>query len=169
MRPQGGGRKLGVALFQFPARIYRGHSLWESRIEETLWRPWFALLQRHFLRCARGRNPPRRLNNELKRRWPRMSDCRFQAGSRQSAPHRAQGRRAIFNPRGLNPTALVDFCGACHRTWNDVYEMEATGVANARFQPYRLESSRCWGEGDARLACTTCHDSHQQLVHDEAI
>jgi len=84
------------------------------------------------------------------------------------AEKRGQGRHAIFNPRGLNPTALVDFCGACHRTWSDVYEMGATGVANARFQPYRLENSRCWGEGDARLACATCHDPHQQLVHDEA-
>src|ERR1700723_1542794 len=31
-----------------------------------------------------------------------------------------QGRAAIFNPRRLNPTASVDFCGACHRTWADV-------------------------------------------------
>jgi Cytochrome c554 and c-prime len=77
-----------------------------------------------------------------------------------------QGRQAIFNPSRLNPVALVDFCGACHRTWNDVYELGATGVANARFQPYRLENSRCWGDGDARLACIACHDPHQQLVHE---
>lgn len=76
------------------------------------------------------------------------------------------GRQAIFNPSRLNPVALVDFCGACHRTWNDVYEMGATGVVNARFQPYRLEHSRCWGDGDARLTCIACHDPHQQLVHD---
>jgi len=76
------------------------------------------------------------------------------------------GRRAIFNPSRLNPVALVDFCGACHRTWNDVYEMGAVGVVNARFQPYRLENSRCWGDGDARLTCIACHDPHQQLVHD---
>jgi hypothetical protein len=77
-----------------------------------------------------------------------------------------QGRLAIFNPRRLNPVALVDFCGACHRTLNDVYEMGATGAANVRFQPYRLEKSRCWGDGDARLTCITCHDPHQPLVHD---
>jgi len=77
-----------------------------------------------------------------------------------------QGRQAIFNPSRLSPVALVDFCGACHRTWNDVYEMDATGVANARFQPYRLENSRCWGEGDARLTCIACHDPHRQLVHE---
>ena len=77
-----------------------------------------------------------------------------------------QGRQAIFNPSRLSPVALVDFCGACHRTWNDVYEMNATGVANARFQPYRLENSRCWGDGDARLTCIACHDPHLQLVHE---
>ena len=76
----------------------------------------------------------------------------------------AEARLAILNPRRLNPVALVDFCGACHRTWNDVYEMGATGVVNARFQPYRLENSRCWSDGDARLTCIACHDPHQQLV-----
>jgi hypothetical protein len=75
------------------------------------------------------------------------------------------GRQAIFNPAKLSPVALVDFCGACHRTLNDVYEMGVTGVANVRFQPYRLENSRCWGDGDPRLACTACHDPHKQLVH----
>src|SRR5580704_15750079 len=30
------------------------------------------------------------------------------------------GRQAIFNPGKLSPVALVDFCGACHRTLNDV-------------------------------------------------
>ena len=79
-----------------------------------------------------------------------------------------EGRLAIFNPKRLNPIALVDFCGACHRTWNDVYEMGAAGIANVRFQPYRLEKSRCWGDGDARLACIACHDPHQQLEHDAA-
>jgi cytochrome c554/c'-like protein len=74
-----------------------------------------------------------------------------------------EGEFEIFNPRRLSPIALNDFCGACHRTWNDVYEMGTTGVANVRFQPYRLENSRCWGEGDARLTCIACHDPHQPL------
>lgn len=81
---------------------------------------------------------------------------------------RDKGRATIFNPGRLHAVALVDFCGACHRTWNDVYEMGTTGVANARFQPYRLENSRCWGDGDARLACTACHDPHAELVHEAA-
>jgi hypothetical protein len=75
-----------------------------------------------------------------------------------------EGRRAILNPRKLSAVASIDFCGACHRTWADVVQTEVTGVANVRFQPYRLDSSKCWGRGDARLACYTCHDPHQPLV-----
>jgi hypothetical protein len=74
----------------------------------------------------------------------------------------------ILNPRSLSPVASVDFCGACHRTWTDVYEQVVRGVVNARFQPYRLENSKCWAEGDARLTCIACHDPHQELVHDAA-
>jgi hypothetical protein len=84
------------------------------------------------------------------------------------AEKNAEGKQAILNPARLNPVALVDFCGACHRTLNDVYEMGVAGVANVRFQPYRLENSRCWGDGDARLACTACHDPHKQLVREAA-
>jgi hypothetical protein len=80
----------------------------------------------------------------------------------------AEGRQAIFNPRSLGPVAQVDFCGACHRTWFEVHETGIKGVENVRFQPYRLESSRCWYEGDARLTCTACHDPHQPLNHDPA-
>jgi len=79
-----------------------------------------------------------------------------------------QGRGAILNPSKLSPVASVDFCGACHRTWADVIQSEVTGVANVRFQPYRLESSKCWRQGDARLACIACHDPHQKLVQDTA-
>jgi hypothetical protein len=78
----------------------------------------------------------------------------------------AEGRRAILNPSHLNPVASVDFCGACHRTWADVLQAGFTGVINARFQPYRLENSRCWRKGDARLTCTACHNPHEQLALD---
>jgi hypothetical protein len=74
--------------------------------------------------------------------------------------------RTILNPAALNPVDSVDFCGACHRTVWDVALANTTGVANVRFQPYRLEKSRCWGKGDARLTCIACHDPHQPLVRD---
>jgi hypothetical protein len=41
-------------------------------------------------------------------------------------------------------------------------------VNNARFPAYRLEGSRCWGRGDARITCMACHDPHQPLVKDLA-
>jgi hypothetical protein len=62
----------------------------------------------------------------------------------------------------------VDFCGACHRTWQDVVSKGLTslGVFNVRFAPYRLENSRCWKKGDSRISCTACHDPHKPLVRD---
>jgi len=91
-------------------------------------------------------------------------------GEAAAAPP-AHGTLQILNPRSLSPIASVDFCGACHRTWADVYEMQVgvTGPVNSRFQPYRLENSKCWGEsGDARLTCVACHDPHQPLQRDAA-
>jgi hypothetical protein len=76
------------------------------------------------------------------------------------------GSAAIVNPRTLKPVALVDFCGACHTTWWDAKRIGASGVANVRFQPYRLEASRCWGSGDERLTCPACHNPHQPLVRE---
>jgi len=77
-----------------------------------------------------------------------------------------KGAKLIFNPSTLPPVASVEFCGACHRTLVDVSLIEMYGIRNVRFQPYRLETSKCWGQGDARLTCTTCHDPHQQVGHD---
>jgi Cytochrome c3 len=76
----------------------------------------------------------------------------------------------LLNPRQLNPAESVDFCGACHRTWQDVVQSGgvALGVLNVRFAPYRLENSRCWMNGDARITCTACHDPHKRLVTDRA-
>lgn len=78
------------------------------------------------------------------------------------------GLQSIVNPARLNPVDSVDFCGACHRTAWDVVLANTKGIANVRFQPYRLEKSRCWGKGDARLTCIACHDPHLPLVRDAA-
>lgn len=72
----------------------------------------------------------------------------------------------ITSPRRFDPTAAVDFCGACHSTWWDVTLAGEKGIAALRSQPFRLQSSRCWGEGDARLVCTACHDPHEPLMRD---
>lgn len=74
-----------------------------------------------------------------------------------------QGTTMIMNPRNLSPVDAVDFCGSCHRTWWDVTLSGATGIKSLRFPPYRIENSRCWGKGDARLGCVACHDPHGPL------
>ena len=84
------------------------------------------------------------------------------------AGHKVEGRQATFNPASLTPTSSIDFCGACHRTTMDVILHEPEpGAYTIRFQPYRLEESRCWKTTkDARLACTECHDPHAPMVRD---
>jgi hypothetical protein len=81
-----------------------------------------------------------------------------------------RGSGLIFNPAQLARVDSVDFCGACHRTWQDVVSghMIDAGVFNVRFAPYRLENSKCWAEGDARITCMACHDPHRPLSHDIA-
>jgi hypothetical protein len=75
---------------------------------------------------------------------------------------------AIFNSAHLDPVDAVDFCGACHGTWWDVKLAGVKGVSTARSAPYRLVTSKCWRNGDARLTCTACHDPHEQLKTDAA-
>jgi hypothetical protein len=79
---------------------------------------------------------------------------------------------SIVNPAALTPAKSVDFCGSCHRTWQDVVSDSPTRYAelNVRFAPYRLQNSRCWKDGkeDARITCITCHNPHQPLVEDPA-
>jgi hypothetical protein len=81
-----------------------------------------------------------------------------------------QAADLILNPKRLDPVDSVDFCGACHRTWEDVVTngFVGLGVLNLRFAPYRLENSKCWSKPDARLTCIACHDPHQPLEHDPA-
>jgi hypothetical protein len=80
------------------------------------------------------------------------------------------GSGLILNPARFERVDYVDFCGACHRTWQDVVSGHLTGAGelNVRFAPYRLENSRCWKKGDARLTCVFCHDPHKPLEHDLA-
>jgi hypothetical protein len=72
----------------------------------------------------------------------------------------------IMNPARLGPVDSVEFCGACHRTSVDAALSGVTGVYALRFPAYRLERSRCWRTGDARLTCVACHDPHSPSVRD---
>jgi Cytochrome c554 and c-prime len=92
-------------------------------------------------------------------------------GSRHVAAMKAgrieEGKRTVLNPGKLDAETSVDFCGACHRTSADVIEMGVSGVVTVRFQPFRLEESRCWLRARKPLTCVTCHDPHEPLVHSE--
>jgi hypothetical protein len=72
----------------------------------------------------------------------------------------------IFNPGRFSPNDSVDFCGACHSTWWDVRLTGKTGTDSLLSPPYRLEGSKCWGKGDARLTCVACHDPHAPRSHE---
>jgi hypothetical protein len=74
----------------------------------------------------------------------------------------------IVNPAQMEPDAINDFCGCCHRTSFQVEKVGARGLQTVRFQPYRLARSRCWSPRDRRIQCTACHDPHQPLVSEVA-
>lgn len=73
-------------------------------------------------------------------------------------------RGGILNPGKLSPSDSVDFCGACHISYWDLTLQRGRGIATLKAQPFRLEQSKCWQKGDARLTCTACHDPHKPLV-----
>jgi hypothetical protein len=62
----------------------------------------------------------------------------------------------------------ANFCGQCHRTWDTVVRNGWKGIIDVRFQPYRLENSKCFTGTDRRISCLACHDPHQQVNHDSA-
>lgn len=72
----------------------------------------------------------------------------------------------IFQPEKLSPSDSIDFCGSCHRSFADASLSTGPQADRAvvRFQPYRLEESKCWrATQDARLTCVACHDPHKPL------
>ena len=68
--------------------------------------------------------------------------------------------RGIFNAGRLPTEEQSSFCGKCHRSWEDVMLQGLRGIANVRFQPYRLANSKCYDTQDRRISCVACHDPH---------
>ncbi|GAC1638292.1 MAG: hypothetical protein NVS9B14_18730 [Candidatus Acidiferrum sp.] len=66
----------------------------------------------------------------------------------------------------LSTEELSDFCGQCHRSWEKVVRGPWRGELNVRFQPYRLEGSKCFSGSDPRISCIACHDPHRDLITD---
>jgi len=63
----------------------------------------------------------------------------------------------------LSAGEMNDFCGQCHRTWEQVAANGPRGIQNIRFQPYRLANSKCFDASDRRIRCTACHDPHRDV------
>jgi Cytochrome c554 and c-prime len=76
------------------------------------------------------------------------------------------GDNQILNPGRFDTEGLTQFCGACHRSWVQVQMMGIRGVANVRFQPYRLFNSKCYGHKDERISCIACHNPHEETVRE---
>lgn len=72
----------------------------------------------------------------------------------------------IFNPGSLDTNNLSDFCGSCHRSWQQVETMHLQGIVDVRFQPYRLSMSHCFDPSDSRISCLACHNPHKPLQTD---
>jgi hypothetical protein len=98
-------------------------------------------------------------------------DCeRCHAGARQ---HLADAINDNFKtlPRSFRHTStgdLSNFCGQCHRSWETVVRNHWKGPAFVRFQPYRLQNSKCFAADEPRIGCLACHNPHQQVNHDQA-
>lgn len=87
--------------------------------------------------------------------------CHGPGGDHPAALARADPQdRGIFNPGRLGTEELSNFCGNCHRSWEQVMVAGIRGIANVRFQPYRLANSQCYDPVDKRIGCTACHDPH---------
>ena len=93
------------------------------------------------------------------------------SASKAASARRQPEDRAIYQPAKLSPADSLDFCGACHRSFADAaltIGPQADRVA-IRFQPYRLEESRCWRETqNERLTCVACHNPHEPLQREPA-
>lgn len=64
--------------------------------------------------------------------------------------------------RDLSAEQTSNFCGQCHRTWAEIAVQARPGIANVRFQPYRLTESKCYDPDDSRIGCLACHDPHTE-------
>jgi hypothetical protein len=77
-------------------------------------------------------------------------------------------KKQIFNPKTLSTEDMSNFCGSCHRTWEQVALMGLRGVNNVRFQPYRLTNSKCYDSEDQRISCAACHNPHEDRKREPA-
>jgi len=92
-------------------------------------------------------------------------------GSNTHAFEAVQGVFESIPPhlKNLNAEDINNFCGRCHRSWETAIRTGIRGIPNVRFQPYRLENSRCFDGADRRVTCLACHDPHQNVVREPVV
>jgi hypothetical protein len=98
-------------------------------------------------------------------------DCeRCHVGALQHMDDAAHDNFKTIPPklRPMDARESANFCGQCHRTWDTVIRNHWKGAVDVRFQPYRLESAKCFIGTDRRISCLACHDPHQPVNHDDA-
>lgn len=61
----------------------------------------------------------------------------------------------------LDSQQISNFCGRCHRSFDNVIRDRLHGNQTIRFQPYRLALSKCFIGNDPRISCLACHNPHQ--------
>lgn len=101
---------------------------------------------------------------------PGLECERCHAGAQQHMADAVEGNFKTLPKSFKNMTSgdISDFCGQCHRTWETVVRNHWKGPAFVRFQPYRLQNSKCFAADDPRISCLACHNPHQQVNHDLA-
>jgi hypothetical protein len=70
---------------------------------------------------------------------------------------------------GLSAEQTANFCGQCHRTWAEIAAQPNPGIADIRFQPYRLTGSKCYDPDDARIGCLACHNPHHDFDNPQKV
>ena len=81
----------------------------------------------------------------------------------QSPSHDAPVPKELSKLIGMSADQSANFCGQCHRTWAEIAVEPHPGIANIRFQPYRLTGSKCFDPDDARISCLACHNPHHDF------
>jgi len=64
-----------------------------------------------------------------------------------------------------DPQVEMALCAQCHRGTEQM-DSKIPESDSVRFQPYRLEQSRCFQANPSALTCVTCHDPHDKTSQD---